>query len=193
MKKESALSTPPPSPTPTEKWTARFKATQEAWPTVEQIAHLAASLAQAYPKAKPDALADKALSLWRAGQAAMVRHSEEMADEEEQCAMNEFNCYQSPLPKFPLAFDKALRLIVGKIPRLPKRHKKFRDYLSECFPNRENLFAILKKDGFNEEGYLYCLEKFPRWREKSDKAMREARAKKAAAALHHPPDQKKGA
>lgn len=182
MKKESALSTPPPPPTPTEKWTARFKAIQEAWPTVEQIAHLAASLAQAYPKAKPDALANKALSFWRAGQAAMHRYIEEVEDNEEQCALMEWD-NSEPL-RFPLEFESALRKIVGKKPRLPERHAKFRAYLSELLPPDENRFARLKKDGFDKETYHHYLENFPVWREKIEQPMRVAHATLAANARY---------
>lgn len=84
--------------------------------------------------------------------------------------------YRVNEPKsFPVLFDHALELIVGKAPRVADRHKNFRDFLRNFYKERgkeeiaiESLaaekFAALKADGFGEEPFRLVKTLFENWK-----------------------------
>lgn len=191
MKVSEMLDTMTPSspPLPAATWEERLKTVHDSWPTVEQIAQLAATLANAFPAAKPDALADKALSLWQAANRRIIRLIED-SREYERASLSWADDDYAQIPKppsYPTQFDLALRLMVGKKTRLPDRHRKFRDYLKEGDPeNWEKEFAKLKQHGFGERDFRVHFVLFESWRKLSEKLMRKTRARKAAQTRHPP-------
>ena len=186
MNMKETLFTDNPSPpiTPAATWDARLKITRKAWPSVEQIAHLAAALARAFPDANSTYLADKAIELWREAQQRVVQFACESMEREEDELFAWSQRDQSHIPKpaeYPADFEKALRLIVGpETKSVPDRHKKFRDYLSEVGFHKDT-FASLKANGFEERDYILNFEQFRKWSEKNKKKIDAERAKRAAA------------
>ena len=128
---------------------------------MEQIAHLAAALARAFPDANSTYLADKAIELWREAQQRVVQFACESMEREKDELFAWSQRDQSHIPKpaeYPADFEKALRLIVGpETKSVPDRHKKFRDYLSEVGFHKDT-FASLKATGFDEHDYHSHLE-----------------------------------
>lgn len=181
-----AHSSPPPPPTGI--WKKRLDASKSEWPTTEQIAHLAASLAQAFPQVKPEALAEKALDLWFAARDLITRISNDPLGDLESRLTRDIDLSQSfqpqiPEPKeYPAKFDLALQLIVGKRVRLPERHKQFRAYLAACDPKAEEQFAKLKANGFLTRAYRRHFSEFKTWRENDLRQKHHVRAVKAAKA-----------
>lgn len=193
-----AHSSPPPPPTGI--WKKRLDASKSEWPTTEQIAHLAASLAQAFPQVKPEALAEKALDLWFAARDLMIHINNDPLGDLERRLTRDIDVSklcgpQIPEPKeWPAKFDLALRFIVGNRVRLPERHKQFRDYLAACAPNAEEQFATLKAKGFLTRAYRSHFSEFKTWRKndlRQKHHLRAVKAAKASAAVRTPKKRKR--
>ncbi len=188
------------SPPPTGIWKERLDASKNEWPTTEQIAHLAASLAQAFPQVKPEALAEKALDLWFAARDLMIHINEDPLGDLESRLTRDIDLSQSfgpqiPEPKeWPAKFDLALRLIVGNRVRLRERHKQFQAYLAACAPDAEAQFETLNANGFFTRAYRRHFREFKEWRENDRRQkshVRAVKAAKASAAVRKPKKRKR--
>jgi hypothetical protein len=168
------------------------------WPTVLELAHLAAKLDPngGANGGRPN-VAQRALELVRLcretlevslDQEIKVAQAEVAAATADETVLPEW-CRAFKHEIFPLDFEKGLRLLMGKQTRRTERYKAFRDFARFMLKNDgksveqteaevEHTITTLKAKGIDEEAFAWAGENWEEWKKLQGKEKAKAAAQK---------------
>ena len=173
-----------------------------ASPSVFQLTQIAAQLARRedFQDDKPKDAADRARKLWGAC-ADVVKGELEAHLAAVPLILEERSRAETPQErevriaiaerKFPLSYENAVKIIVGRKIRLADRHKAFRDFLRDAYAysgrnyseaeiesSVEKMLAGCKANGFSKDHLAEAAEWFFKWKDARAKAKAQNAASK---------------
>jgi hypothetical protein len=180
----------------------QHKTVSESFPSVSQIAQIAATMAHGRDIANPPNLkfiSTQAIALWEECEKARDKRIQMLAI---YARAEAIKAQRDKLPKpktFPASFEESLKFLMPKKKRPEDRMKCYRDYLLNTIERRNVVTGTMselstdqeisqwiesnKKDGFKYEEFDYFSEQFQKWLPKYEAENRRRRATAGAAAL----------